>query len=391
VGTRAIPGALDIRPFRAEELRGLLRGGTPPCVSIYLPTHRKHPGWKQDPVRFKALLGEAEALLANGGARDARALIEPLRALLDEPNWEYSLDGLAVFLSAGEVTAYRLPMPVPERVVVAETFHTKPLLRFLHANRRYYVLGISQNDVTLYEGSSYGAGPVELRGVPASLRDALGVAVRDRGVSPSGGGGAGAGAGPVFHGRGPGREDTKEELLPYFRAVDRGVRELLRDERAPLLLAAVGYYHPLYRDANRYPHLLHEGIEGNVERSRGDEIHAAAWPIVSRHFDAEIAEWRERYHASVRSGLATNRLEDVAAAAVTGRVRCLFAAEGVSIWGLLDRATGDVTRRPRQQDGRDADLLDDVAEEALLRGAEVFVLPQAQMPTEEPIAALLRF
>ncbi len=385
--TRATSGALEIRPFRAEEFRGLVRGGTPPCISIYLPTHRKHPDWKQDPVRFRALVGEAESLLSRGGARDAAAITAPLRALLDEPHWEYALDGLAVFLSAGRVVAYRLPMPVPERVVVSDTYHTKPLLRFLHANRRYYVLAVSQNDVSLYEGSSFGAGPVELRGVPASLRDALGIPVHDR-VQTAHGGGA---AGYVFHARGPGREEAKEELLKYFRAVDRGLREMLRDEQAPLLLAAVGYAHPIYREANTYPHLLGEGIEGNHERSNGERIHAQAWPIVSRRFAGEIAAWRERYQASVGTGLASDRLEEIAAAAVTGRVRCLLVAEGATVWGVLDRATGGVTLHERQRDERDGDLLDDVAEEAYLRGAEVFLVPAGEMPTRQPIAALYRF
>ncbi len=386
MATRPTTGALEIRPFRAEDLTGLLRGGVPPCVSIYLTTHRKHPDWKQDPVRFRALLAEAETLLSNGGARDAKADLEPLRELLDRPLWEVALDGLAVFFSGGTVTAYRLPMPVEEGVVVADTFHTKPLLRFLHSNRRYFVLSITQNDVTLYEGSSYGAGAVELHGVPDSLRDALGVPVHDRMVtahSPIGS--------FVFHGRGPDREQAKEELLKYFRTIDRGLRDFLRDERAPLLLAAVGYYHSIYREANTYPHLLQAGLEGNFERANDEQIHAGAWPHVKRQFDAEIARWTERYREAAGTGLGSAHLEDIAVAAVSGRIRCLLAAEGMTVWGMLDRATGSVTRHERQLDERDGDLVDDIGEEAFRRGAEVYVLPPDQMPTRQPLAAIYRF
>lgn len=386
MATRPIAGALEIRPFRADDLTGLLRGGSPPCVSIYLTTHRKHPEWKQDRVRFRALLAKAETLLSNGGARDVKAALDPLRELLDKPFWEYALDGLAVFFSAGIVTAYRLPMPVEECVVVSDTFHTKPLLRFLHSNRRYFVLSITQNDVALYEGSSFGAGAVELHGVPASLRDALGIPVHDRMVTAHS---------PVesfvFHGRGPDREQAKEELLKYFRAIDRGLRDFLRDERAPLLLAAVGYYHSIYREANTYPHLLPAGIEGNFERSNGEQIHAAAWPHVARRFDAEISRWIDRYREAAGTGLGSAHLEEIAVAAVSGRVRCLLAAEEMTVWGMLDRATGSVARHERQRDERDGDLVDDICEEAFRRGAEVFVLPPHQMPTRQPLAAIYRF
>ena len=386
MATQPITGALEIRPFRAEDLTGLLRGGIPPCISIYLTTHRKHPDWKKDPARFRGLLSEAEALLAKGGARDTKAMLEPLRELLDKPFWEFALEGLAVFFSGGAVTAYRLPMPVEEGVVVADTFHTKPLLRFLHSNRRYFVLSITQNDVALYEGSSFGAGAVELNGVPASLREALGVPVHDRMVtahSPAGS--------FVFHGRGPDREAAKEELLKYFRAIDRGLRDLLHDEHAPLLLAAVGYYHSIYREANTYPHLLPAGLEGNFERSNGEQIHAAAWPHVKQQFDTEITRWIERYRDAAGVGLGSDQLEEIAVASVSGRVRCLLAVEGMKVWGMLDRATGLVTRHEKQRDERDGDLVDDICEEAFRRGAEVFVLPPDQMPARQPLAAIYRF
>ncbi|HSQ58934.1 MAG TPA: hypothetical protein VLT84_00640 [Acidobacteriota bacterium] len=387
MAARPTSGAFEIRPFRAEDYRGLLRGGTPPCISIYLPTHRKHPDWKQDPVRFRSLLSEAESLLGTGGVRDPKGVTEPLRALLDQPYWEHALDGLAVFLSGGSMIGFRLPMPVPERVVVADTYHTKPLLRFLHANRRYFVLSVSQNDVTLYEGSSFGAGAVDLAGVPTSLRDALGAPIHDRVMTVYGGGGGAS----TIQSRGPGREEAKEELLKYFRAVDKSLRDYLRDETAPLLLAAVGYCHPIYREANTYPHLLPNGIEGNFERSNGERIHAAAWPIVTAHFDVEIAAWRDRYDAAAGTGLASDRLEEVAAAAVAGRVRCLFAEEGATVWGMLDRANGEIMLHDRQLHDRDGDLVDDVAEEAVVRGAEVYLLPRDRMPSASPVAALYRF
>ena len=39
----------------------------------------------------------------------------------------------------------------------------------------------------------------------------------------------------------------------------------------------------------------------------------------------------------------------------------------------------------------DADVLDDIAEESLKRGGEVYVVPRASMPGSGPIAALFRF
>ncbi len=359
--------AQDLSPglFRAEALPQLLRASASPCVSIYLPTHRAHPGSKQDPVRYRALVSEVESRLAKVPAlRDATRFLEPLRELENQAHWEHSLEGLAVFLSPTLHAAYRLPIPVPERVVVGDSFHVKPLIRFLGSNRRYFVLAVSQNAVSLYEGSPFGAGAVELGGLPESLRGALGVPDLDRAL-----GRHGAPSSVVFHGRGPGREETKETLLKYFRAIDKGLRAFLHDERAPLLLAAVRYYHSIYREANTYPHLLEEGLDGNYERVNGEQIHGAAWPIVKVAFDAQIETWVARYRALAGTGLATDAIEEIAPAALGGRVRCLLAAEGPD----------------------EDDTLDDLCEESLKRGAEVFVIPRASMPTGSPLAAVFRF
>ncbi|HZI89469.1 MAG TPA: hypothetical protein VFD83_03350, partial [Candidatus Polarisedimenticolia bacterium] len=214
---------------------------------------------------------------------------------------------------------------------------------------------------------------------------AVGVPVSDRTFQSQNARGA------IYHGQGPGKEIKKEELLQFFRKIDRGLHEYLREERVPLLLASVKYYHPIYRLANRYPQLLDEQLTGNYERATPERIHDEAWPIVSRVFEERVTTWAERYRNRAGSGLASDRLEEVAPAAVTGRVQCLLVPEDESVWGVLDRATGAIQRHDRQRDAEDADLLDDIAEEVFKRGAEVYVVPRASMPAPGPVAAIYRF
>ena len=179
--------------------------------------------------------------------------------------------------------------------------------------------------------------------------------------------------------------------MQFFRKIDRGLHDYLRDERVPLLLASVKYYHPIYATVNRYPGLLEEQLSGNYERATPERIHAEAWPIVSRVFEARVRRWVERYHQRAGTGLASDRLEEVAPAAVTGRVQSLLVPEDESVWGVLDRATGAIRRHDRRQGAQDADVLDDIAEEAYKRGAEVYVVPRASMPAPGPLAAIYRF
>ena len=72
-----------MNPFTIQELQPLLAPHVVPCISIFLPTHRRQPGTEQDSIRFKNPLGTAERLLRERYApKDIRVLLEPLRALL---------------------------------------------------------------------------------------------------------------------------------------------------------------------------------------------------------------------------------------------------------------------------------------------------------------------
>jgi hypothetical protein len=338
-----------------------------------MKTHRRFPESRQDPIHLKTLIAQAEAQVeARLGKREGNGLLDPLHRLLEDGDlWESSLDGLAAFVSPSFAAAYRIPMPVADAVVVSDTFHTKPLFQFLRANTRYYALAISQNSVSLYQGSSYGAGSVNLRALPTGLTEALGVSGLDEDQR--------------------GQEERKDTLLKFFRAIDKGLHDYLRDERTPLLLAAVKYYHPIYREANTYPNLLEQGLDGNFDRVNGDAIHAGAWPIVSRDLDRRVAEWVDRYRSLTAKGLAIDGIVPVAEATVQGRVRCILASQDASVWGRFDRATGSVQLHDGPTGRDDADLVDDICEEAWKRGAEVYVLPRPSLPTPNPIAAVLRF
>jgi ribosomal protein L35 len=109
-----------------DELRTLVSRSAGPSVSIYMPAHRAGRAIRQDPIRLKNLLEEAEERLVAGGLRapEARGLLGPGRKLLDDGMfWQYQSDGLAIFLSAETFRFYRLPFDFEELVVVADRFH----------------------------------------------------------------------------------------------------------------------------------------------------------------------------------------------------------------------------------------------------------------------------
>jgi len=80
--------------------------------------------------------------------------MEPFLALAEDSDfWNHTFDGLAVLGAKGIFRVYKLHRPVGELAVVADSFHTKPLMRILQSADRYHVLGVNRQEIKLFEGN----------------------------------------------------------------------------------------------------------------------------------------------------------------------------------------------------------------------------------------------
>jgi len=377
-----------------DELFSLAADKSEACVSIYMPTHRLGTQTQQDPIRFKNLTREAEEKLIAKGLRsqNARDLIQRVQAIDDYLFWQHQSDGLAIFISDNLFSYYCLPLDFPELVVVSDRFHLKPLLPLLTGDGQFYILALSQNQVRLFQGTRYKVKEVELEDVPTSIAEALKYDDPEKKLQFHTGtaGGASGDRSAMFHGHGSGNDEQKDNILRYFRKVNAGLRELLKNQHYPLILAGVDYLLPIYQQANTYPHLLDEGITGNPDELKAEELHALAGKIVQPYFEQAIEESRSRYQELAGSGQTAINIEDVVADAYYQRVEYLFVPVGQQTWGLFDPETSQVNVHGKQELG-DEDLMDLAALHTLLNGGTVYAVEPEKVPGGASIVAMLRY
>jgi hypothetical protein len=345
------------------------------------------------PHRWRVNLDEAEKQLLKTGLRapEARELLASARRLLEEPLfWKNQCDGLAAFLGPQFLRLYRLPLACENLVVAGGRFQITPLVPLVASNGRYYVLALSQHAVRLLQGSRYSVSEVDLQGVPRSLAEAF---LTHDSTKPFTFFGRRAGGpdswGGIFHGHGVGLDDPKDELLQYFHRIDRGLHTLLRNEKAPLVVAAVDYLLPIYRQANTYPHLLTEGIEGNPDRLSTQELHERASSLVRPYFEQAQQKAAALYPQLAGTGRTAAELNEIVPAAYQGEVETLFVALGRQTWGRFDPATGQVEQHVQAQP-EDEDLLNFAAVHTLLHGRTVYAVEPGQVPGGGPEWLALR-
>jgi hypothetical protein len=263
------------------DLQELIEHVSNPCISIYMPTHRASVETRQDPIRLKNLLRDCEFSLEARALRgpEIKEILDPIRALVkDYDFWQHQSDGLAIFRSRHLFRTFRVALELPELAIVGDRFHSKPLLALLTADGHYFILALSQNEIRIFRATRATITEIEPLGMPSSLEEAVGRRRVDRGLqSHSASSAAGGTASAVFHGHGGGGEEKKETLLAFFRQIDGGMRDLLGEDRAPLVLAAVDRLYPVYRQANSYSDLLDDWIPGNPEVLSAEELLRASW------------------------------------------------------------------------------------------------------------------
>lgn len=387
-----------------DELRELMEYRFDVCVSVYMPTERLGAETQQNPIRLKNLLSQAEEQLIESGLRapEAQKLLKPAVELQqDRPAWQSMGDGLALFIGPNTYYSYRVPLRFDELVVVNDRFHIKPLLPLLSGDGRFYILALSLGNVRVLQGSQYSANEIILEDAPESLAEVLQYDEFEKTLQfhtatgqrvQRGGGGERA---AIFHGQGTGTDEAKEKehILRFLRALDNGIRDLIGGgEKMPLVLAGVEHLRGLYRDVNHYPHLVDKGIDGNPENMPVNELHEKGWNIVQPLFTKEQEDAAARYQelAGTGSERASNKVDDVVAAAYFERVETLFVDVNRQFWGTFDRASGDVEFHEERQPG-DLDLLDYASAHTLTNGGTVYAVNSGEMPTDAAAAAVFRY
>jgi hypothetical protein len=384
-----------MRQSTAEHLTGLLADHAPPCISLYQSTHRNHPENQQDPIRYRNLLTEMEnSLRQKYPTREVRTLLEKFQSLARDANfWKHRTDGLAILGSAETFQLFELQRPVKTLLVIADSFHTKPLLRALQAADRYQILGLNRHEAKLYEGNRDKLDEVELAdAVPATIEEALGAELTEPHTTvASYGMGAGGGGLAMHHGHGQKKDEVETDNDRFFRAIDRAIlAHHSRPTGLPLMLAALPEHHDLFHKVSHNPFLMSDGIMMNPDALDLDQLRAEAWRIVEPAYLHRLAKMSDDFQLARSRDLGSDNLAQIAEAATAGRVATLLIEDDRQIPGRIDRATGQV--QPADLSDLEVDdMLDDLAEIALRMKGEVVVVPAERMPSKSGVAAIYRF
>lgn len=384
--------------FTRSDLSALMDAAPNPGVSIFLPTHVRGAEIRQDPIRLKNLAAEArDKLLAAGLSRpEADGMLAPTTALVEDYKfWQHQSHGLAVFLDGAGARHHKVPLPLPEQVVVGPGFHVKPLLPVLAADGAFLVLTITADQVRLFEASRFAMAEDEGANLPEDLGEVMGEPDYENPLQ-AGPANRPNVTGPVVtkaqvYGDSP-EEWRKGRLVEFIRRVAAALQSRLASDPVPIVLVADAETGGHFQKLAALGPLLAGVVETDPAAMEEGALHEAAYALVQPRFDEGRRAAVERFEALYGSGdaRAVTGMDEVVRAAYQGRVDTLLLAEGENLWGRYDENADEVATGGEFAEAGE-DLLDAAAARTLRHGGTVYVLPEDGMPEGVPAAALLRY
>lgn len=125
--------------LNAHNIKDVLKSNHKMCISLYMPTHRKHPENQQDKIRYFGMIKDLDKRLHKTFEnQQVVQVLDPLYRLIDDADfWNSTLDGIAVFANPDFFRVFNVPVTQNELLINSDSFHIKPLLQFMQTADSY--------------------------------------------------------------------------------------------------------------------------------------------------------------------------------------------------------------------------------------------------------------
>lgn len=355
-----------------QTLKKLKNMSSESCITIILNTHRTSPDSKKDPLLLKNLIKETERrLFEDRNKKEAQILMDRLTQLENEIDHNYNLESLILFVNEDVAEFIRLPIHVEDRVVIDNTFHTRDLIRGLHAENSYYVLVLNRQKVRLIEASN--------DKVVREISDPFPIENTDLFTSS-----------PTES-----SNATRESnlLAEFFNRIDKEVNNIRRENPLPVLIYATeSNYHDYLKIADDKDSIIETFVTHTDSNARAHHIVEEAWKIMSNLTKERNNARKEDLMKAVGAGNFMSDINDIWRAMQRGRVRTLFIEQGLFQPGIM--TTEEIQILPEKDRSKSEvvdDIYDEMIEHNMKYGGDVVFLPKGELSKFNGFGAILRY
>lgn len=335
-----------MRELTIKDLNALNISSKGPMLSLYLSKDMSILDQKSMSDRWKELLLKAEFYLLKDYTR---SFVDEFMKKLREGKYLEKLEaldrGVVVFYSLesfdGELGYMKVQSSINDLIVVADSFHIKPLIRIRNNVKGFFIVTMSSRAINVL---------IENHGHLVKLDSYR----NEPGID------------------GNNKKDSKE----FFMNSSQELNKLFAAYRLPIILAGVKDHIGHMKRLLNQSMLMDQYIVGNVEKMKALELQEKVYKILTPYYEKLEQGALKDLEVAMNRGRAITFLEDIAISAVYGKISKLFVVENRFVWGSINQKTGEIFIAPRQVNAHDDDVLDDLCQIVLSKGGEVVVVKE---------------
>lgn len=283
---------------------------------------------------------------------ERKKFLEPLDTLLNDARIFKSMKGnIGIFRNKDSFRVLNVPIEVERQCHVANTFHVKPLLRWMQIDREFLLLGLTPESAHLYLGSQSSLQKIDSILLPRLSKQGLAL-------------------------------ETSSWLGEWL--------EHITQRSSPKLFLA-GEQRPIDRVLKKlkYQNVIKTPIAPNFCEGNVIEVCQVVRKLLKDEAKKSLQHALMEFRFAEEVNLAKKNIFQIAKAAVQGHIKKLIVADGINVFGKVDKKTGALAIHPFDLDHEDDDILDDLAQTVLAFGGEVVIAPREDIPKGRPALAIL--
>lgn len=350
---------------------------TGPFITFMLNTHHAHQDVEKDQIMFKNFAKEAkkrfEKKYTDHSFEPFQEKIDQL--LADGDFWRNGTKSVAVILTESETYIHRLNIVVDDQYYVSDLPYLLAIIKNMQFNYAYYLMALNRDSMKLYLVRNKEVTLVDLpEDAPKDIVTALGDELTGGNLNVSARGGE-VGA---FHGVNTKDEEVEIDWVNYYQAVDNFLKELDNPDQLPLYLFALPENQTQFKKIAKNPYYSDKaGISGSPAQATINDIKEEAQKLTDQLAAVETQTYQKLVNKKFN-----DQLVDIVPAAKEGRISHLFVATSNLVDGFGEDPDVEYDRRQ---------VLNEVADNVIKSGGQVFVLDQKDAPDEKSLLAILRY
>ncbi|WP_437920057.1 baeRF6 domain-containing protein [Sphingobacterium sp. LRF_L2] len=372
-----------MKTFDATLLQDLTAEQHFPSLSIFVPVHNKLPESQQDRLTLKNLIKHIRSSTTLD-SEAVKELLAPVEKLSEEIELERGHQGtLAIYTNAKKLETVFLTEVYPSTFYIDDTFYIVPLLELVDNDHPFHLLAIGKNHVRFFSGNRFTLEEVDLEGkMPTTMKQALGNDLTDNHLHAAASGSA------TIHGYMEISDEKETDNIRFFRRIDREIAEnFTKDDKRPLLLAALPENQSLFQSISKNECLLKNGIVLNIEAIDKIELHTKALSILDDLKKTALEKQLNRYAVGKNEKISSDNIDDIATSAMDRRIDRLFLEKGKQLPGTVSIEE----RKIKPDKDSKSDIINKIAILTYRNGGKIHTLTNFTGKLPQGIGALNRY